>query len=247
MAKTYESDWLYHSHVVRADAFIAKIISDAKPSIKGNDPYFRIQLRDDGNEYNLTAENGKCVAVMAGAKKHAWLRFTATGNREGADLVLEETDFAVTGEPSYTGAVPETQGEAVVSGPGYPLESVNPYDSLFDAYQDCLIAANDLREWYVEVIGRDMDHVDQDLATSLYIQLNRDGFAKPLQIRDPTGAPSAEDLVEIESLLERKELSPDDRERAHASIADGISHAEASEWIARLSGRPDRQSDPLPF
>jgi hypothetical protein len=251
VAKTYQSDWLYHSHVVKDSEFIAKITSDAQQSPKGKDPFFKIQLREDGSEYNLTPENAKCVAVMAGAPKHQWLRFTATGNRDGADLVLEpamETSDPYTGNApaDYQAPYPTGYGGGEMSGT-IPVVSVNPYNSLYDAYQDCLVVANDLRTWYMEVIGRDMDHVDQDLATSLYIQMHKDGFARPLQVADPDENASVDQLAKIEALLEGKELSVDDRDRAHALIQAGITRADADEWINRLIGLPNRVGDALPF
>ena len=149
------NQFLWHSDLLKHEGnFIAKVTGGMRTSKKNNN-FYPIIFSGDQLEYVLMSEHAGIEKALDAAPRNVWLLFTATGNREGADLVLEPADGTpVQGEISY---------EPVEEG----LPRTFRYESVMDAYMQALASAHDLQEWFENAFEREMTEDDRKLATIL--------------------------------------------------------------------------------
>jgi hypothetical protein len=242
---TWSKKTIYHSNLrdLCKEQGSVVVMLNANPlpsSFKGKPPYVPFYIKGDKKcdgeccekdkgefrSYTYQVENDRCGEAIKRTAKKMWVRLTVVGGSDDADLVFERVE----GGPLTSHEIARSHGgKAVVYG----------YGTLAEDYIHALEASRAIHDWWRATYpGEEMTESVRACAYSLFAQAQRDGWEKPLHedIETPQqqalgGAPSDE---EIQALLDKAAITPQQRDSIQESIADGMDNARRmtiSTWL----------------
>jgi hypothetical protein len=233
---TWDKKTIYHSDLRKLckDEGHVVLMLNANPiksNYPGKPPFVPFMIKGDKKcgeaccekdkgefrSYTYQVENDVVGEAVQRTAKKMWVRLTAVGGGDDAELVFERVE----GGPLTSHEIARSHGgSAVVMG----------YGTIADDYMHALEASHLIHEWWAETYpDEELTESIRACAYSLFAQAQRDGWEKPLHadIETPQeeqleGAPSDADIQE---LLDEAPITHQQRESIRESLADGLDNA----------------------
>lgn len=243
---TWDKKTIYHSNLrtlckERGEGLVVMLNANPLPSAyPGKPPFVPFYIQGDKacqgeccakdqkehRSYTYQVENDAIGEAIQRTAKKMWLKVTAVGGSDDAELIFERIE----GGPLTSHEIARSHGgSAPVTG----------YETLFDDYVHALEVSHRIHEWWNEQFpGEELTESIRTVANSLHIQAQRDGWEKPLHSEIET--PQQQQLgdaptdQEINDLLDQAPVSEMQIQQIRESLVDGIDTARRFtivEWL----------------
>lgn len=254
---------VWHSHLKTVSPLVLKFKTTVLNSkyVAGQRIIYFDCMGDDLDGKHYVCETPEIDAILQQVQKDTWLRLAAFGggdNEGPAGVKIEayegETPAVATTPQQRTGNTTVPVGFAGSSVSASVVQQDYSKDNVEDTYYECLSLAAAMQERFKVEVGRKMTVVDLELAQHMFAHWAIKGFDRPMYegqqpksllngdeyeiVEEENGEPMAgEDQFDILRSLAKisAESDPDLADEVEERIGQGMTEAEAGEYIRELA------------